>query len=93
MSTNDIGLLDAWRERRDADAFTEIIRRHGGLVYSICKRILRNTTDADDVAQEEEMRASYLLWRDFESLGKNAQGFSEYRHRETGIVFVALPGG
>ncbi len=31
--------------------------------------------------------------RDFESLGRNAQGYSEYRHRETGIVFVRLPGG
>ncbi len=29
----------------------------------------------------------------FERLGKNEQGYSEYRHRETGIVFVALPVG
>ncbi len=29
----------------------------------------------------------------FERLGKNEQGFPEYRHRQTGIVFVALPGG
>lgn len=29
----------------------------------------------------------------FESLGKNAQGYSEYRHRQTGIIFVKLPGG
>ncbi len=29
----------------------------------------------------------------FERLGKNAQGRPEYRHRETGIVFVGLPGG
>ncbi len=29
----------------------------------------------------------------FESLGPNAQGYAEYRHRETEIVFVSLPGG
>ena len=29
----------------------------------------------------------------FESLGRNAQGYREYRHRQTGIVFVSLPGG
>lgn len=29
----------------------------------------------------------------FKSLGPNPQGYSEYRHRKTGIVFVKLPGG
>jgi len=29
----------------------------------------------------------------FESLGKNVQGYREYRQRQTGIVFVSLPGG
>ncbi len=41
----------------------------------------------------EEIRSWYAFWRDFESLGKNAQGYPEYRHRHTGIVFVGLPGG
>ena len=40
-----------------------------------------------------EIRAQYLLSRDFESLGRNEQGYSEYRHRKTGIVFVGVPGG
>ncbi len=34
-----------------------------------------------------------LFMRDFESLGRNEQGYREYRHRQTGIVFVSLPGG
>jgi len=29
----------------------------------------------------------------FEPLGRNAQGYLEYRHRKTGIVMVRLPGG
>jgi len=33
------------------------------------------------------------FWWLFEPLGPNAQGFPEYRHRQTGIVFVSLPGG
>jgi len=31
--------------------------------------------------------------KEFESIGKNPQGYPEYRHRKTGIVFVWLPGG
>ncbi len=41
----------------------------------------------------EEIRSWYALWRDFEALGKNAQGYPEYRHRQTGMVMVGLPGG
>ena len=33
------------------------------------------------------------FWYLFESLGTNAQGYPEYRHRQTGIVMVRLPGG
>ena len=37
--------------------------------------------------------ADILFLIDFESLGRNEQGYPEYRHRQTGIVFVSLPGG
>ncbi len=40
-----------------------------------------------------ELVAWYVFRRDFEGLGKNEQGYPEYRHRQTGIVFVRLPGG
>ncbi len=40
-----------------------------------------------------EIRSWYAFRRDFERLGTNAQGYLEYRHRETGIVFVRVPGG
>ena len=33
-----------------------------------------------------------FAWR-FESLGLNVQGYPEYRHRWSGIIFVRLPGG
>ena len=34
-----------------------------------------------------------LFWYRFAPLGLNAEGYPEYRHRQTGIVFVRLPGG
>jgi formylglycine-generating enzyme required for sulfatase activity len=43
--------------------------------------------------------AVFLGWKHvvfyyrFAPLGVNAQGYSEYRHRQTGIVMVLLPGG
>ena len=40
-----------------------------------------------------EIKSWYEFRQLFKSLGKNAQGRREYRHRQTGIVFVALPGG
>ncbi len=45
------------------------------------------------VRYRDELVAWYAFWRDFEGLGKNEQGYPEYRHRQTGIVFVRLPGG
>jgi RNA polymerase sigma factor (sigma-70 family) len=45
-------LLNAWVERRDADAFTEIFSQHGAMVYGACRRILRSDADAEDVTQE-----------------------------------------
>ncbi len=33
-----------------------------------------------------------LFLQEYDSLGRNPQGHREYRHEETGIVFVSLPG-
>ncbi len=40
-----------------------------------------------------EIRTWYVLFPHFESLGRNAQGLAEYRHRKSDIVMVSLPGG
>ncbi len=45
------------------------------------------------VVRRGEIRAWYEFRQVFASLGRNEQGYSEYRHRQTGIVFVSLPGG
>jgi RNA polymerase sigma factor (sigma-70 family) len=45
----DRELLWAFAERRDGEAFAELVRRHGGLVHGVCERILG--ADADDAFQ------------------------------------------
>jgi RNA polymerase sigma factor (sigma-70 family) len=49
---SDVALLERWRNQRDAAAAGELIRRHAGMVFGACNRVLRNATDAEDVAQE-----------------------------------------
>lgn len=41
----------------------------------------------------QDLAAHWRFWRIFEAIGPNAQGYPEYRHRQTGIVMVLLPGG
>ena len=41
----------------------------------------------------EEIVAWIRFVRTFEDIGTNEQGYAEYRHRQTEIVFVKLPGG
>lgn len=52
MSESDRALFDRWAFGRDAEAFQEIVSRHSGMVYGVCRRILANAADAEDVAQE-----------------------------------------
>ena len=44
-------LLEAYVARRDAAAFTALLRRHGGLVLNVCRGVLHNEHDAEDAYQ------------------------------------------
>ena len=48
---SDEQLLKAFAEKGDDEAFAEVVRRHGPLVYGLCQRVLRNQADAEDAAQ------------------------------------------
>ena len=50
--TTDRALLRLYAKGRDPEAFAELIKRHAGLVYGTCKRVLGNDDDAQDVSQE-----------------------------------------
>ena len=52
VSDGDIILLQKWRDGRDAQAFAQLVSKHADMVYATCRRILRNDSHAEDVAQQ-----------------------------------------
>jgi RNA polymerase sigma factor (sigma-70 family) len=50
-SAPDDELVNRYAREQDEAAFTELVRRHGPMVLSVCRRVLRNSADADDVFQ------------------------------------------
>ncbi|MCI0703603.1 MAG: RNA polymerase sigma factor, partial [Planctomycetia bacterium] len=44
-------LLSRFSTDRDEQAFAALIQRHGGLVYGVCRNILRHEQDTEDAFQ------------------------------------------
>jgi RNA polymerase sigma factor (sigma-70 family) len=68
VRASDRELLRRFVERRDEDAFTALVRRHGGMVLSVGLRVLRHRQDAEDVCQATFLilarKAAATVWRD-----------------------------
>jgi RNA polymerase sigma factor (sigma-70 family) len=47
----DASLLEHFVRSRDEDAFAALVRRHGPLVYNVCRRLLADTNAVDDCFQ------------------------------------------
>jgi RNA polymerase sigma factor (sigma-70 family) len=48
---SDGQLLDWFVHQREEAAFTALVRRHGPMVLSVCRRVLRHSEDAEDAFQ------------------------------------------
>ena len=64
--------------RGDMQAFEELYRRHNRRVYSLCLRMTRNVTDAEDLAQEVFVQ----LFRKIGSF-RGQSAFTTWMHRLT----------
>jgi RNA polymerase sigma factor (sigma-70 family) len=48
---SDADLLDRFVAARDPAAFEALVRRHGPMVFGVCRRVLRHVQDAEDATQ------------------------------------------
>jgi RNA polymerase sigma factor (sigma-70 family) len=47
----DAALVDRFVHAKDEDAFAALVDRHAAMVFNVCRRVLRDSHDAEDAAQ------------------------------------------
>ena len=57
VARTDEGHLVSRLKKRDEAAYVLFVQKHKGAVYNVCLRMLSNTHEAEDIAQEVFMRA------------------------------------
>ena len=51
QNMSDGQLVEKYISNKSQEAFTLLVKRHGGMVYSTCSRLLNNPIDAEDASQ------------------------------------------
>src|SRR5438128_12000861 len=99
----DQQLLERFIARKDESAFAALVRRHGPMVLSLCRRVLHHVQDAEDVCQatflvlarkaatirKQESVGSWLYGVAYR-LALKAKSETTRRHRRSSIHRLAL---
>jgi len=102
---SDGQLLAAFISRKDETAFEALVRRHGPMVLSVCRRVLRNAHDADDAFQATflvlvrkagsigvpELLANWLYGVAYNTARKARAASSKRRQREKPMTAIPEP--
>jgi len=102
---SDGQLLAAFISRKDETAFEALVRRHGPMVLSVCRRVLRNAHDADDAFQATflvlvrkagaigfpELLANWLYGGAYNTARKARAASSKRRQREKPMTTIPEP--
>jgi RNA polymerase sigma factor (sigma-70 family) len=103
---SDADLLRRFAEARDEAAFAELVERHGRMVFSVCRSILRDPRDAEDAFQATFLalvRQARGLWVDASlsgwlhrvahrvSLRMHAQKLRRNNRERSDVVIDAVP--
>ena len=103
---SDAILIERFVNCREESAFVALVQRHGPLVEGICRRVLRNEHDVEDVFQATffvlARKAAVVAWRESvggwlcavaQRLAMNARAdAARQQRRETSIGFLAQDG-